>query len=137
LDPLILVLVVDDNFDDRRIMAALLRYHGYVVVDLSDGFRAFRIAKDWRPPVAVFDLAMPGLSGIDLAEAFRADPELNGTALIAVTAHPEYRGMAERAGFDAFLEKPITSAALTETLQRLLSKEPPEQPSIGPKGESR
>jgi CheY-like chemotaxis protein len=136
LDPTILVLVVDDNWDDRHIMAAMLRYHGFVVVDLSDGFRAFRIAKDWRPQVAIFDLAMPGISGVDLAAAFRADPDLCGTPLVAVTAHPEYGAMARRAGFDAFLQKPLSSSDLVATVQGLLGKEPADQTGEPPRGAS-
>ena len=130
------MLVVDDNWDDRHIMAAMLRYYGFVVVDLGDGSRAFRVAKDLHPQVAIFDLAMPGISGVDLAAAFRADPDLSGTALVAVTAHPEYGAMARRAGFDAFLQKPLSSSDLVATVRGLVSKEPADQPHEPPRGTS-
>jgi CheY-like chemotaxis protein len=123
VDPL--VLVVDDNRDDRQIISTFLRYFGYVVLDVPDGVQALKLARDWRPAVAVIDLAMPGLSGTDLAAAFRADPALAGTPLLAVSAHHEYRSLAERSGFDVFLEKPCDPKELEETIRRLIGGEPP------------
>jgi CheY-like chemotaxis protein len=122
-----LVLVVDDNDDDRQIMTAILRHFGYVVLSASDGFAAIGIADNSRPGVAVIDLAMPGLSGIDLALAFRADAELSRMGLVAVSAHPEYRTLAESSGFDTFLRKPCDSSRLVGAVRQLISGDPPNQ----------
>jgi CheY-like chemotaxis protein len=126
------VLVVDDNRDDRQILATFLRYFGYEVADAPDGPTALKRARERPPDAAVFDLAMPGVSGTDLAAAFRAEPALARVPLIAVSAHPEYRTLAVRAGFDAFLQKPCDPADLAATLRRLLEPPPPPTTIVTP-----
>lgn len=115
-----LVLVVDDNRDDRQILATFLRHFGYDVVEAADGLEALKRARERRPAVALIDLAMPGVSGTDLAALIRTDPELAGIRLVAVSAHREYHVLADRSGFDVFLEKPCDADTLATTLRRLI-----------------
>jgi CheY-like chemotaxis protein len=67
-----LVLVVDDNADDQHIVTAILRFFGFTVLAADDGAQAVRLAENWLPSVAVIDLAMPGVSGTDVARVLRA-----------------------------------------------------------------
>lgn len=123
MSPLVLVLVVDDNHDDRTIVVSALRYFGYVVVDAPDAIHGLNLAKDWRPAIAVVGMANPGFGGTDLAAAIRSDPAIRNMPLIAMSAHPEYRTIAERVGFDLFMEKPFSPDELRDAVRHLLGEE--------------
>jgi CheY-like chemotaxis protein len=75
------------------------------------------------PDVAVLDIGLPGMDGLELAARLRADPRLAGTRLIALTG---YGGASDRqrvkdAGFDVHLVKPVSLEHLKRALSRLLA----------------
>ena len=113
------VLVVDDNPDAAHTLSALLRMAGHEVIKAADGAEALRHAAAHPPDVAVIDLAMPGMSGYELAASLRRQSWGRDVMLIALTG----RGAAEdvaharAAGFDHHFLKPVT-------LERLLSAFP-------------
>ena len=110
------VLVVDDNADAAHTLSVLLRMAGHEVRKASGGAEALRHAAEQRPHVAIVDLAMPGMSGYELAARLRSQPWGESLTLIALTGRgaPEERERTHAAGFDHHLLKPVT-------LERLLS----------------
>ena len=110
------VLVVDDNPDAAHMLSALLRIAGYEVTKAGSGAEALRLAAAGKHDVAVIDLAMPGMSGYELAAALRAQPGGDRLVLIALTgrAAPEDAAQVRRAGFNHHFLKPVT-------LERLLA----------------
>jgi CheY-like chemotaxis protein len=101
------VLVVDDYPDSASSMAMLLRLHGHEVDVALDGKVALQQALLKQPDVVLLDIAMPGMSGYEVARQLRARFQ-NQVWLVAITAHgfEEDRRHCWEAGFDLHLAKP-------------------------------
>lgn len=102
------ILVVDDNADAAITLAHLLEALGHQATAVIDPREALAIARELRPQLAIIDLNMPHVNGLQLARLFREDAELRQVCLVALTAMdgPEHREMTRQAGFDAHLRKP-------------------------------
>jgi YD repeat-containing protein len=116
-------LVVDDNRDAADLLAELLERAGFEVAVAYDGPGALTAIEAELPEVAILDLGLPGMDGYELAAALRADRRLARLRLVALSGYSADadRKRAERAGFDRHLVKPVNLAALTTTLDALLS----------------
>jgi len=115
------LLVVDDNRDAAETLSALLGAMGHSAPVAADGYQALRMIASLRPQLVFLDIGMPGMSGYEVAQAVRADPQLNGVRLVALTGWggAEDRARSSAAGFDAHLTKPATVAAIEGALARL------------------
>ena len=115
------VLVVDDAPDVTEMIALMMSYAGYRVATAFSAAEALDAARTQRFDAVISDIGMPGMSGYQLAEALRALPAYRSTPLIAVTGFSMYedRQRALSAGFDDFLNKPISPAALLDAVRRL------------------
>ena len=116
------ILVVDDNRDAAETLHAGLIHHGYDVVIAFEPAAAMRIAREFRPGIALLDIEMPEMSGYELAAQLRAIDELGGTIrLVAVTGfgQPGDRERALSAGFDRHLVKPVDLKTLMRVVEEL------------------
>jgi CheY-like chemotaxis protein len=115
------VLVVDDAPDVTEMIALMMSYAGYSVATAFSAAEALDAARTQRFDAIISDIGMPGMSGYQLAEALRALPAYRSTPLIAVTGFTMYedRQRALSAGFDDFLNKPISPSALIDAVKRL------------------
>jgi len=103
------VLVVDDDSDHATSLAILLKEYGYdsqVCLRAQDCMEA---VERLRPQVILLDLAMPGMTGFDIADEIRHRPDLRPARLVAVTGHGQDldRVQTKLRGFDHHLLKPI------------------------------
>ncbi len=117
------VLIVDDQEVNRILPRTHLDRLGVPNAEAEDGPSALaRIAQE-RFDAVLLDISMPGLSGLDVCRAVRADPAQAGVKLIAYTAHAFQTTTEEimAAGFDGILVKPIRR----DTLLQALGLEPP------------
>lgn len=116
------ILVVDDNADAARMLAALLRARGHHVETAGSGAAALETASVFRPDVVLLDIGLPGMDGYEVARRLREQPEARTAFLVALTGYgrPEDRRRSTEAGFDAHLVKPVDLASL----QRLLAERP-------------
>ncbi|HLZ46963.1 MAG TPA: ATP-binding protein [Gemmatimonadales bacterium] len=112
------ILVVDDHRDAGESLATLLRLLGHQVRVAYDGISALEAARVFRPQVALLDIGMPGMDGIELGARLRREPELAGLLLVALTGYgrDEDRKRSGAAGFDHHLVKPVDIAALNGLL---------------------
>lgn len=112
------VLVVDDNADAAQSLAMLLGLQGHETRVALSGREALAAVEAFRPDVALLDLGLPVLDGYQLAARLRAQPQLRGLRLVALTGYgrSEDRQRTRAAGFDDHLVKPVDLAALTRTL---------------------
>ncbi|MDA8455237.1 PAS domain S-box protein [Acidovorax sp. GBBC 3334] len=101
------ILLADDNVDVTWSISHLLE--GCVVTTAANGHEALQLAREVEPDVAVLDLGMPGLDGISVARALRAEPFGERMLLVAATGwgQEHNRQQARDAGFDAYLVKPL------------------------------
>jgi len=104
------VLVIEDDRDAAESLSMLLRIAGHEVLRAETGTAGIELARERGPDVVLCDIGLPGdLDGYAVARAVRADPNLEGTRLVAVTGygHPEDLHRARQAGFDLHLTKPV------------------------------
>jgi signal transduction histidine kinase len=103
------VLIADDNRDSAESIAVLFQRDGHDVRVAYDGDEALRMAETGWPQVLVLDVAMPGLSGHQVAEKVRAGTSGHDVVLVAATGwgQEEDRQRSMESGFDAHLVKPV------------------------------
>jgi signal transduction histidine kinase/CheY-like chemotaxis protein len=114
------VLVVDDNADIAESLAGLLQDLGHTVRTAHAGPQALEVAREFRPELILLDIGLPGMDGYEVARRLRADPELSGLLVVALSGYgqEEDRRRAREAGFDEHLTKPVGLAALQPLLDR-------------------
>ena len=110
------ILVVDDNIDSAESMAMMLGLSGHDVATAHDGLEAIKLAREFRPHVALLDLGMPKLDGYEAARSIREQPWGRKMMLVALTGwgQEEDKQRSREAGFDAHLVKPIDFEVLEE-----------------------
>jgi two-component system CheB/CheR fusion protein len=109
------VLIIDDNADLAQSLRELLQYYGCRVETAADGFEGVRKAISGRFDVIFIDIAMPGMTGYEVARAIRAGFH-EPVVLIAQTAYgqPEDFRKAIESGFNEHLIKPVEPSKLIE-----------------------
>ncbi|MBL6995455.1 HD domain-containing phosphohydrolase [Desulfobacula sp.] len=109
-----LILVVDDEDRNRRLMEALLVPLGYEVIFASDGHAALQKVNDTPPDVILLDIMMPGLNGFEVAKKLKADEKTRIIPVVMVTMlqDVESRIKSLEAGADDFLSKPVDASEL-------------------------
>lgn len=126
--PLLRVLVVDDNVDGAKALAMLLGYFDCDVEVAFDGESALAAAEHMEPHVGILDLGLPRIDGFELARRIRRLPWGKRTMLIALSGwgQVEDRIRSREAGFDLHLVKPVDSQALLRILDTVRTELPPE-----------
>lgn len=118
-----LILCADDDEDILQLVALRLTRAGYEVVTAGDGAAALAKAHERVPLVAILDVMMPRMGGIDVVHALRADVGLRDVKVVLLSARVQEsdkeRGLA--AGADAYLIKPFRFEELEETVAQLLA----------------
>jgi PAS domain S-box-containing protein len=112
------ILVVDDEPPVRLFLEQLLADEGFRVLSAPDGPQAIAMAKAHRPDLITMDLMMPGMDGAATIRHLRADPETRDIPVVVISALPARE--REQAGGDASMVKPVSEAALLETIVSLL-----------------
>ena len=132
------VLVVDDNATNRTILHDQLAHWG-VAVDVVDGALAglgrlgAAVAEGAPYDLAVLDLCMPDLDGLELARRISATPRISGTRLVLMTSGPEISS-AEAASADiaTALTKPVLMSRLRSTLEQVVAAAPTRVGNVEP-----
>jgi signal transduction histidine kinase len=110
------ILVTDARPDVADTIGATLTAMGHRVELAYSALSALDAAERLRPDVILLDLDLPRMSGYELAQRLRAQPEMRGTLLIALSGNKGDEAAARAAGFDRHLTKPIDVAALEQAL---------------------
>ncbi len=125
LDKNMKVLVVDDFSTMRRIIKNLLRDIGFTnIQEADDGSTALPMLQSGEFDFVVTDWNMPGMQGIDLLRAIRADDNLSHIPVLMVTAEAkkEQIVMAAQAGVNGYIVKPFTAATLKTKLDKIFER---------------
>ena len=126
-------LVVDDFATMRKIIKKVLNELGYTNVEESDDGKnalpMIHAAHDAGSPYQfiISDWNMPGMQGIDLLKACKADPRFKSTPFMLVTAESEQKHILEaaKAGVSDYVVKPFNSATLKAKMERVYAKHHP------------
>ncbi|MDB2705156.1 chemotaxis response regulator CheY [Pseudomonadota bacterium] len=119
------ILVVDDFSTMRRIIKNLLRDLGFNnTVEADDGLTALPILQAGGIDFLVTDWNMPGMQGIDLLKAVRADENLSTIPVLMVTAETKREQIivAAQAGVNGYVVKPFTAATLKEKIDKIFER---------------
>jgi PAS domain S-box-containing protein len=117
------ILVCDDRKTNRDVLSHLLTDIGFEVIEASDGREGLEKALANRPDIILMDLMMPEMDGFEATRALRNMPEINDTAVIAVSAavFNQTRQDCLDAGCDDFIPKPVITSELLEKISKHLS----------------
>ena len=118
------VAVVDDNAANRLLVEAMLEEY-YEVVGYPSGRAALEAFRQRKPDLIILDISMAGLGGLQTLKKVRADDELRGLPVIALTARfaddDDARMRYLAAGFDDYMTKPVNEELLLGSLSRWLA----------------
>jgi len=119
-----LILVVEDNDKNRKLVRDVLTAKGYRLVEAETGEDGVRLARDEHPVLVLMDIQLPGINGIEALRQLRADPATAGIPVIAVTASAmtQDRQKILAAGFDAYQSKPISIRPFLDLVREVLDR---------------
>ena len=116
------VLLVEDNDDNRNVYSLLLRHVGYEVVEASDGQAAIESVLARRPDLILLDISIPKIDGWTVARMLKDAPATANIPLVAVTAHAfqKDRTIATEIGFAEYLSKPVEPRDVVKCVEQLI-----------------
>jgi two-component system cell cycle response regulator DivK len=117
-----LILVVEDQEDNRRIMRDLLSSAGYEVIEAVTGEEGVAAADTHRPDLILMDIQLPGLDGYEATRQIKANPELEHIPIIVVTSYALSGDdvKAFEAGCNAYVSKPFSPRELLAQIREYL-----------------
>ena len=118
------ILIVEDNEKNMKLVRDILRHQGHTTLEAATGTDGVRLAQERRPDLILMDIQLPDIDGIAALRQIRAQPNLDATPVIAVSASvmPDEQQKVVSSGFDAFITKPIDLKRFRETVQRFLTQ---------------
>jgi signal transduction histidine kinase len=120
------VLIVEDEIDNRKVLATALRHCGAEVECTGSAAEAFNVLERWEPDVLICDIALPDLDGCSFLTQFRSrEAETHTTPALALTVlgRPGEQSRITAAGFDVFRQKPIDPIDLAHEVARLAGRQ--------------
>lgn len=117
------ILVIDDEPQITRVLRASLSSQGYDVRTANDPEEALRVFKDWPPDLVITDLMMPGMSGVEVTRAIRAQGS-TPVLVLSVREHERSKVEALDAGADDYVTKPFGIQELLARVRAHLRRAP-------------
>jgi len=121
-----LILVVEDNDKNRKLMRDVLQFKGYRLAEAETGEEGVRLARDLHPDLILMDIQLPGIDGITAFRQIRDNPATATIPAIAVTASAttQDRKTIMAAGFEGYQSKPLNVKAFLEAVRETLDASP-------------
>ena len=121
------ILLIDDNDDMRKTVAASLSLYGHDVSEAADGAAALKLASDIVPDIAIIDIGLPEINGYDVARQLRQHASTRDIGLVALTGYGQAgdKENAVAAGFDEHLTKPVAPEVLLKAISTVRSRRYP------------
>ena len=116
------ILVVEDNDLNRKLFCDVLRANGFEVEPIADGAQALDTARKLSPDLVIMDIQLTNVSGVDLIQQAKNDPQLRDIPVLAVTAYAG-KGDEERirdAGAAGYLAKPVSIMPFMNAVKALV-----------------
>lgn len=122
-----LVLIVEDNERNLELVRDILQAKGHDTLEARTAEEGLKVAHAQTPQLILMDIQLPGMNGIEALKALRAEPRTAGIPIVAITASVMQSDRQEimSAGFDGFIEKPITVRSFMDVVEAALGAESP------------
>ena len=119
-----LILVVEDNEKNRKLVRDVLTFKGYQIIEAERGEDGVRLAKERLPKLILMDIQLPGIDGIEALRQIRADEATRGIPVVAVTASAMDRDRQTimAAGFDGYQSKPLNVKEFIAAVEAILAR---------------
>jgi two-component system cell cycle response regulator DivK len=119
-----LILIIEDNEKNRRLVRDVLQFKGYETIESETGEEGVELARSRQPALVLMDIQLPGIDGITALKRLREDPATRGMRVMAVTASAmtQDRQTILASGFDGYQSKPINVKGFLEAVQELLAR---------------
>jgi two-component system, cell cycle response regulator DivK len=117
-----LILIVEDNEKNLRLLRDILQFEGFRTLDAMTGRDGIWLAQQNTPALILMDIQLPDMNGMEALKALRQDERTRSIPVLAVSASvmPEQRKVIAEAGFDGFQEKPIEIEQFVEKVAATL-----------------
>lgn len=116
------ILIVEDEPRNMKLVSDLLQVFGYVTVEATDGERGVKFARARKPDLILMDIQMPKMDGFEATRILKADATTKNIPIVALTSYA-MKGDKERVlkmGFDEYIAKPIDIHELLKTVGKYL-----------------
>lgn len=119
-----LILIVEDNEKNRKLVRDVLQFKGYRTIEAETGEDGVTLAKQHKPDLILMDYQLPGIDGIETFRRIRGDTTTMHIPIVAVTASamPEEAKKMMDAGFDGFQTKPLNVKQFMQAVADLFSE---------------
>ena len=119
-----LILIIEDNEKNRKLIRDLLQVKGYQTIDTESAEDGLKLAEEKTPALILMDIQLPGMDGITAMKQLKAAPKTNRIPIVAITAsamtHNRQTMLAE--GFDGYQTKPLNLKEFLADVDRLIAK---------------
>src|SRR5574340_209914 len=115
------ILVVEDNKNNRRLLKDILVHYEYEVIEATNGEEGVSLAIEHKPDLILMDIQMPVMNGFRARKVLKENPDTKHIKVVAVTSYA-MKGDREKifkAGFDAYITKPIDTKQLSQIVKDL------------------
>jgi two-component system cell cycle response regulator DivK len=118
------VLIVEDNARNLKLVRDVLGHAGYTTLEACDGEAGVELARSRLPDLVLMDINLPGMTGIEALQRLRGHASTAAIPVAALTAYAmkDDRARLLAAGFDGYLEKPVDVGALPAQVEALLRR---------------
>jgi CheY-like chemotaxis protein len=118
-----LILIIEDNERNLKLVRDVLQFNGFQTAEARTAEDGLALASASPPDLVLLDLQLPGIDGMEAFRQLRGSPPTAGVPVVAVTAlaMKDDRERVLRAGFDGYLEKPISVRALPDQVRAFLT----------------
>lgn len=119
------ILIVEDNPDNLILTQILLEGEGFEVRAAEDAETALETLKTYRPGLVLMDIQLPGMDGLELTRRLRADPALEGSLVVALSAYAMKTDQenARAVGCDGYITKPINTRTFGAEIRGYLERQ--------------
>lgn len=116
------ILIVEDDPDNRDLIASILTFHGYATLRAVNGRQAVEVARESLPDLIMMDISMPIQNGLEASRQLKRSPETAHIPIVAMSAYDTRQDEAAAlgAGCIAFLTKPLDMFELKQCLDSIL-----------------
>ena len=121
---MVLILIVEDNEKNLKLLRDVLRFKGYETLEAMTGTEGVRLARERNPDLVLMDIQLPDIDGVTALAQIRANAATRDMPVIAVSASvmPDEQQRIAASGFNAYVTKPISVKSFVETVEKFAGK---------------